>query len=220
MLCWFLCFFSLEWTANEQMCGSGLKASTELMHTSVPGPKTNPFLPLFKRHFPPHCTYLPPLIWPHLLNQLTSCAYIYLYVQYKTTLWLQNVHWSCDTDCCFLVKMSAVCILTRVAYDIVGSAFVVWLLLLLLWALHTRSRTTTCAWTSRTEKKAVRDCKGTLNRLLVLFYVHSNCSFADNVLQQRRIANIKAWPYDHEQRETSTQRDNNLVSFYCNCNGS
>lgn len=116
---------------------------------------------------------------------MTSCAYIYLYVQYKTRLITEcTVHCPMAWDC-FLHKDNSLCLaLPRLHLLLLGQVCeVVSHSICYCWPskLDVNRDLTTGVLKIRTKKETIkgkRDCKGTLDRLLALFfwYFQSNCT--------------------------------------------
>lgn len=107
---------------------------------------------------------------------MTSCAYIYLYVQYKTRLITQcTVHCPMTRDC-FLTMDNSLCLaLPRLLLLLGQVCEVVSHSVCYCWPsmLHVNRDLTTGVLKIRTKKETIkgrRDCKGTLDRLLALFF--------------------------------------------------
>lgn len=108
---------------------------------------------------------------------MTSCAYIYLYVQYKTRLITEfTVHCPVAWDC-FLTMDNSLCFVLPGLYLLLLGKFceVVSLSVCCCWPskLDVNRDLTTGVLKIRTKKETIkgkRDCKGTLDRLLALFF--------------------------------------------------
>lgn len=116
---------------------------------------------------------------------MTSCAYIYLYVQYKTRLITEcTIHCPVARDCFLTMDNSLCLVFPRLHLLLLGQVCeVVSLSICCCWPskLDVNRDLTTGVLKIRTKKETIkgkRDCKGTLDRLLALFfsYFHSNCT--------------------------------------------
>lgn len=115
---------------------------------------------------------------------MTSCAYIYLYVQYKTRLITEcTVHCPMARDC-FLTMDNSLCLAIPRLHLLLGQICeVVSHSVCYCWPskLDVNTDLTTGVLKIRTKKETIkgkRDCKGTLDRLLAFFfwYFQSKCA--------------------------------------------
>lgn len=116
---------------------------------------------------------------------MTSCAYIYLYVQYKTRLITEcTVHCPTAWDC-FLTMDNSLCLALPRLHLLLGQVCeVVSHSVCYCWPskLDVNTDLTTGVLKIRTKKETIkgkRNCKGTLDRLLAFFflwYFQSKCA--------------------------------------------
>lgn len=154
---------------------------------------------------------------------MTSCAYIYLYVQYKTRLITEfTVHCPVAWDC-FLTMDNSLCFVLPGLYLLLLGKFceVVSLSVCCCWPskLDVNRDLTTGVLKIRTKKETIkgkRDCKGTLDRLLALFFQllsikpHWVCL---RIRQKGGLANTTARPIT--KQDPVIQWDSNQVPLHC-----
>ncbi len=153
---------------------------------------------------------------------MTSCAYIYLYVQYKTRLITEcTVHCPMAWDCFLTMDNSLCLVLPRLHLLLLGQVCeVVSLSICYCWPskLHVNRDLTTGVLKIRTKKETIkgkRDCKGTLDRLLAPFfrYFQSNCTGSVWGYDKWGLADSTARPIT--KQNPVIQRDSNRVPLHC-----
>lgn len=152
---------------------------------------------------------------------MTSCAYIYLYVQYKTRLITEcTVHCPMAWDCSLTIDNSLCLALPRLLLLLGQVCEVVSHSVCYCWPskLDVNRDLTTGVLKIRTKKETIkgrRDCKGTLDRLLALFF---SDTFSQNELglseecDNRGLAG-PARPISLQ--DPVIQRDSRRVSLHC-----
>lgn len=153
---------------------------------------------------------------------MTSCAYIYLYVQYKTRLITEcTIHCLVAWDCFLIVDNLLCLVLPRLHLLLLGQLCeVVSLSICYGWPSKTDMNRdlTTGVLKIRTKKETIKrkgDCKGTLDRLLALF----SATFNQTALGLSEdtttggLANTPAQPIT--KQVPMNQWDSNRVPLHC-----
>ena len=153
---------------------------------------------------------------------MTSCAYIYQYVQYKTRLITEyTLHCPLTWDWCLTMDYSLCLVRPRLHLLLLGQLCeVVSLSICCCWPskLDVNRDLTTGVLKIRTKKetfKGKRDCKGTLDRLLALFSATFNqtaLGLSDNTTKGG-LADTTAQPIT--MQDPMIQQDSRRVPLHC-----